>query len=85
MACPFSTSAEDRLDYLSKMIREFKADGVLFTVEKWCEGETMDFPYLEKEIPAKFQTPVLFIETEYLCDMAPVRTRIDAFVESIEQ
>ena len=85
VSCPFSTSAEDRLDYLSKMIRDFKADGVLFAVEKWCEGEAMDYPYLEKEIPARLNTPVLYIETEYLCDMAPVRTRIDGFVESIEQ
>lgn len=83
--CAFSTSAEDRLDYLSKMIRDFKADGVIFAVEKYCETELMDFPYLENEIRARFQIPALFIETEYLCDMAPLRTRIDAFVDSIEK
>jgi benzoyl-CoA reductase/2-hydroxyglutaryl-CoA dehydratase subunit BcrC/BadD/HgdB len=36
--CPFSASAKDRLDHLSKMIKDFKVDGVLFVVEKWCES-----------------------------------------------
>ena len=81
--CPFSISAEIRLDYITKMAAEYKIDGVVFAIEKACESEKMDFPYLEKEITGKAKLPVTFIETEYLCDMAPIRTRIDAFVESL--
>lgn len=81
--CPFSISAENRLSYITKMAAEYKIDGVVFAIEKACESEKMDFPYLEKEITTKTKLPVYFIETEYLCDMAPIRTRIDAFVESL--
>jgi len=81
--CPFSISAKNRLAYINKMAAEYKVDGVVFAIEKACESEKMDFPYLEKEITAKTKLPVTFIETEYLCDMAPIRTRIDAFVESL--
>lgn len=83
ISCPFSTSVEERLDLISGMMKAFSVDGIVFAVEKWCESETMDFPYLEKQIPQKTGKPVLFVETEYLCDMAPIRTRVDAFVESI--
>jgi len=81
--CPFSTSAEDRLKMIGDLIREFNIDGVLFAIEKFCESEKMDFPYLEKNISEVFHKPVLFIETDFLCDMAPIKTRIDAFVETI--
>jgi len=81
--CPFSISAESRLGYITKMAAEYKVDGVVFAIERACESEKMDFPYLEKEIRTKAKLPVTFIETEYLCDMAPIRTRIDAFVESL--
>ena len=81
--CPFSISTEKRLTYISKMAAEYGIDGVVFAVERACESEKMDFPYLEKEITEKVGLPVTFVETEYLCDMAPLRTRIDAFVESL--
>ncbi len=82
--CPFSTSAETRLEVLGELIREYNVDGVVFAIEKFCESETMDFPYLEKSIKEKFDTPVLLLETEFLGDLAPIKTRVDAFVESIQ-
>jgi benzoyl-CoA reductase/2-hydroxyglutaryl-CoA dehydratase subunit BcrC/BadD/HgdB len=81
--CPFSISAENRLASIAKMAAEYSVDGLVFAIEKACESEKMDFPYLEREIKTKTNLPVTFIETEYLCDMAPIRTRIDAFVESL--
>ena len=81
--CPFSISTENRLASIIKMAAEYDIDGVVFAIEKACESEKMDFPYLERELTAKTKLPVTFIETEYLCDMAPIRTRIDAFVESL--
>lgn len=81
--CPFSTSAKNRLAHIIKMAAEYEVDGVVFVIERACESEKMDFPYLEKEIKRRINLPVTFIETEYLCEMAPIRTRIDAFVESL--
>lgn len=81
--CPFSTSAEERLSIIRRMAAEYSVDGIVFAIEKACEAEKMDFPYLEKELRNESKVPVTFIETEYLCDMAPIRTRIDAFVESL--
>ncbi len=80
--CPFCTSAERRLELLSEMIGQYKVDGVVFAVEKACESEKMDFPYLERELRCK-EIPVSFLETEYLCDVSSFATRIDGFVELI--
>lgn len=82
--CPFCTSAETRLKLIEELIRDYKVDGAIFAIEKFCEAETMDFPYLEKNIKEKLGKPVLLLETEFLGDMAPIKTRIDAFVELIQ-
>jgi len=83
--CPFTTSAEDRLRYISNMAKDFKVDGIIFSVEKWCESEKMDFPYLQKEIATRLGLPVTLVETEYLGDLAPIRTRVEGLVESISK
>lgn len=80
--CPFSISVEHRLGFLLEMASQYKVDGVIFAVERACESEKMDFPYLERELGGR-DIPVSFIETEYLCDLSPIQTRIDGFVESI--
>ncbi len=82
LPCPFSISAEYRMSYLIDLVQEYAVDGVIFAIERACESEVMDFPYLERELRKK-GVPVGFVETEYMCDMAPVQTRIEGFIESI--
>ncbi len=81
---PFTTSSEERLQYISEMIREYRVDGVVFAIQKYCESEKFDLPFLEGEIRGRFGVPTTYVETDYLADIAPLKTRVEAFIESLK-
>ena len=74
---------ENRFGYLSKFIKEWKIDGVIANVVRNCDIHGYEIPevkyYMEKLVP------VLVIERDYSSDaLAPLRTRFQAFAESLE-
>ena len=79
--CAFNTSIMDRYEYLSNMITEYKVNGVIFAINRNCESEKFIYPELDKKIRDRFNVPTLNIETDYLMQLAPLRTRIEAFIE----
>ena len=83
LPCSFNTSNADRFTYISEMIIENNVNGVLFAINRNCESEKFDYPNLDKKIKEKFNVPILHIETDYLADMTPLRTRVEAFVEML--
>jgi len=81
--CAFNTSIMDRFTFVSEMITEYKVNGVIFAINKNCESEKFVHPELDKKIREKFSLPTLNIETDYLMNLVPLRTRIEAFVEML--
>lgn len=81
--CAFNTSIGDRLQYISEVIREYKVNGVIFAMNRNCESEKFVYPELDRKIKDKVKVPTLNIETDYLIDMAPLRNRVEAFVETL--
>ena len=81
--CPFVTSFQDRLKYIGEMITRYRVDGVIFSIQKYCESEKLDFPLLREKLKQNFNVPVTLIETEFLGDMALIRTQVETFVESL--
>lgn len=81
--CAFNTSIGDRFKYISEMIREYRVNGVIFAMNKNCESEKFVYPELDKKIKDKVKVPTLNIETDYLIGMAPLRNRVEAFVETL--
>lgn len=79
--CGFNTSIADRFEFVSEMISEYKVDGVIFAISKNCESEKFVYPELDEKIKDELRIPTLNIETDYLLGMAPLKTRIEAFVE----
>lgn len=84
-ACPrMMERYRDRIDYALEKIKEFRADGVVFENIKFCdmwgyEVLTMVDGLREAGIP------VVRIERDYpLTGQGQLRTRIQAFIESIE-
>jgi len=74
---------ENRFGYLSKFIKEWKVDGVIANNIRNCDIHGYEVPevkyYMEKLVP------VLAIERDYFSDaLAPLRTRFQAFAESLE-
>lgn len=81
--CAFNTSIMDRFKFVSEMITEYKVNGVIFAMNKNCESEKFVHPELDKKIRERFSLPTLNIETDYLMNLVPLRTRIEAFIEML--
>jgi benzoyl-CoA reductase subunit C len=73
----------DRADHLIRLVRERRAQGVIFFLLKFCDPHAFDYPYL-KEALDREKVPSLLMEVE---DRLPadgqLRTRFEAFVEMI--
>ena len=82
--CGFNTSISDRFAFISDAISQYGVDGVLFAVNKNCEPEKFDYPMLNQKIRERFKIPTLLLETDYLCPIAPLQTRVEAFIEMLE-
>ena len=81
--CGFNTALGDRFEKMADIISKYRVEGVLFAINKNCETEKFDFPILDRKIRERFKIPTMLIETDYLCAMGPLQTRVEAFVEMI--
>jgi benzoyl-CoA reductase/2-hydroxyglutaryl-CoA dehydratase subunit BcrC/BadD/HgdB len=70
---------------LSGKVREYAIDGVLLTSLKYCDQVLNDIPFLVRNFNAA-GTPVIFVENDYLFgDSSRLRTRVEAFIETLEK
>ncbi|MGD9031868.1 MAG: 2-hydroxyacyl-CoA dehydratase family protein [Desulfobacteraceae bacterium] len=81
--CAFNTSITDRFKFVGEMITECKVHGVIFAMNKNCESEKFVYPELDKKIRERFNLSTLNIETDYLMNLVPLRTRVEAFIEML--
>ncbi|MGD9116502.1 MAG: 2-hydroxyacyl-CoA dehydratase family protein [Dehalococcoidia bacterium] len=74
---------EDRFGHMGRMIEDFKADGVVLYIYKYCDPFGFEVPQIKSYIEAK-GTPVLYLEDEYsMSTIGRLRTRIQAFLEML--
>jgi bzd-type benzoyl-CoA reductase N subunit len=74
---------ENRFGYLYQLARDFKAQGVIFFILRYCDTHCFDAPDVREYLRGK-GLPVLQIEEEYpLSAVGRLRTRIQAFLETI--
>jgi len=82
--CAVFTPNEDRLEHIKKMVKEYKADGVLHYGLQFCQPYQMESKVVERELE-KAGIPALLIETDYsMEDAGQIKTRVDAFIERIK-
>ncbi|OQY02503.1 MAG: hypothetical protein B6I26_01300 [Desulfobacteraceae bacterium 4572_130] len=75
----------NRGEYLLKIIKKKKIDGVIFLFLKFCDPHSFDYPYL-KEMLNKEKIPCLLIETEiFEKNTTRIKTRYQAFLEIINK
>jgi benzoyl-CoA reductase subunit C len=73
-----------RFGQIGEMARQWKAQGAVIYAIKYCDAEEWDFPDLRDYLQDN-GFPVLLIEHDYsTLALAPVRNRVEAFVEMIE-
>jgi len=84
--CPFMYSFEERLKHVREMVKLFDVEGVLIFSLKSCDVHSFDAPLLAEELRGNEGLPALCLEWEHaLSGIAQLRTRIEAFIEMLEE
>ena len=74
---------EERFGQIGRAIKDFKVDGVILYLYKYCDPFGFDVPAMKSYIESR-GTPVLYLEDEYsMSTIGRLRTRIQAFLELI--
>ncbi len=82
--CACFTPNEGRKEDILQLVKEYKADGVIFYTLNFCQPYDIESILLEKEIK-KAGIPVLSINTDYSSeDNEQLSTRIEAFLEILK-
>ena len=86
--CPRFMPQDDmraRKQFLADLAKEYKADGIIVESNKFCEYWSYERTIDTIILPRDFGIPVCSIEKEYINGASgQLRTRFQAFVESIE-
>lgn len=74
---------EERFGHMKKYVDEFKVDGAILFIYKYCDPYGFEVPAIKSYVE-KAGAPVLYLEDEYsTSSLARVKTRIEAFLEMI--
>jgi benzoyl-CoA reductase subunit C len=74
---------EKRFGHIGRAIKDFKVDGVILYIYKYCDPFGFEVPAMKSYIESK-GTPVLYLEDEYsMSTIGRLRTRIQALLEMI--
>jgi benzoyl-CoA reductase/2-hydroxyglutaryl-CoA dehydratase subunit BcrC/BadD/HgdB len=84
--CPCFTSKdgnEDRINWLTNKIKEYKANGVIYYVVRGCMLYAMEYSRVKKALD-KIGIPTYYLDTEYTReDVGQMKTRVEAFLEML--
>ncbi|NQT48345.1 MAG: 2-hydroxyacyl-CoA dehydratase, partial [Chloroflexi bacterium] len=82
--CPRMEPSEDRAQRAMKIARDYRIDGVVTEMVRYCVPWTMEQP-LQRMTFEGAGIPVLELDLEYgTPGTGPIRTRIQAFIEMLE-
>lgn len=74
---------EERFGHIAQFIKDFKIDGVILLIYRYCDPYGFEVPATKSYIET-FGIPVLYLEDEYSTSaFGRVKTRIEAFLERI--
>ena len=83
--CPTKHNQDKKYaEYLSNLAKESKAQGIIILMVKYCEPYSFAYPVVQAEL-ARQGISYLFIELEPPVSLGPIRTRLQAFIETLKQ
>jgi len=81
----YAIDLQSRFGYLKGIIREWKINGAIMLLVRYCDPFAFEMPSL-KDYFDSIGVPSTYIEYDYTIGaMAPLRTRVEAFLETINQ
>ncbi|MCX7839185.1 MAG: 2-hydroxyacyl-CoA dehydratase family protein [Anaerolineae bacterium] len=82
-ACPCKHRAlNDRIERVLRLVKENRADGVIFYHKKFCDPHAWDYPPLAAALDRE-NIPHLLLEVEQVAPMGQTRVRVEAFLEML--
>jgi benzoyl-CoA reductase subunit C len=79
----YEQNLEARFGHLKKYIAEFKVEGAILFIYKYCDPYGFEVPVMKSFIESA-GVPILYLEDEYSTSALPrMKTRIEAFLEMI--
>lgn len=82
--CSCFSPNDERADNILRLIKEYKVDGVIQYILQYCHGYNVEAINIASALKRE-NIPNLKIETDYSEeDTGQIKTRIEAFIESIE-
>ncbi len=83
--CAIFTPNESRTDHIVEMAKQYQADGVIHYALQFCSPYIIESYSVEQALLAE-GIPAIRIETDYSQeDMGQLRTRVEAFIETIKK
>jgi len=86
--CPRYMAKEkvlDRRQFVADLVRDYHAQGVLYEALKFCEYWGYERPLVSHIMTEEFGIPSVTVDREYTGSASgQLRTRVQAFVESLE-
>jgi benzoyl-CoA reductase/2-hydroxyglutaryl-CoA dehydratase subunit BcrC/BadD/HgdB len=79
----FKIPIQRRIQNIMESVEKYRIDGLIFFVPKYCQADWFQQYLIEKALKEK-GLPYLTIETLAGMPEAPVRTRLEAFLEMLE-
>jgi benzoyl-CoA reductase subunit C len=81
----YTRDLQSRFGYLKGVIKEWKINGAVMLLVRYCDPFAFEMPAL-KDYFDSIGVPSTYIEYDYTIGaLAPLRTRIEAFLETINQ
>jgi benzoyl-CoA reductase/2-hydroxyglutaryl-CoA dehydratase subunit BcrC/BadD/HgdB len=81
----YARDLQSRFGYLKGAIKDWKINGVVMLLVRYCDPFAFEMPSL-KDYLNSIGIPSTYIEYDYTVGaLAPMRTRVEAFIETISQ
>ena len=81
----YGRDLQSRFGYLKGAIKDWKINGVVMLLVRYCDPFAFEMPSL-KDYLNSIGVPSTYIEYDYTTGaLAPMRTRVEAFIETISQ
>lgn len=76
---------EGRREYVAQLVKDYHADGVIYEQIKFCEYWGYERAIASHVLVKDFEIPAIAIDRQYTASASgQLRTRVQAFVESLE-
>ena len=71
-----------RVEHIVNLARDYKVQGALLILQKFCDVHQFDTPYIQKAL-GEMGIPLLLLEFDVTVPLGQFRTRLEAFLEMI--